>query len=475
MRSLLLPCALPLLALAAPAQVPVGGAISTTIMGPTSGYTGSEMHITDPVTGKATRLPIPAALAAELVNCVTMTSQVKGYVGTYGAKDAQGNLLPGAVWSITTVGTSFLATVVNTKPLTGQNVAQVAMIGSTLYASCNTISGTTSSVGEIYAIPSAGGAPTRVVDLAQDSNWFSGQLVNSLCSDGVSKLYAGGWGASMGIYEYDLTTQKSRVLCVLPNSKYSTGTLPFYAVNLHVSKLVKNAIVAIGRYGDVAHVDMATGKILAHYSAAPGSTTQFYVNSGDERADHGDVLVGDYQGLGLSIPAGTGGGAERVWQGHGSDAIQTQNYVTGVWYNESAGSYAVYGDGCYGTSLRTATSLGRGGLPVAGNASFELALEGGPGGAVAVMMWGASDTLFLGQPLLPLDLTPAGAAGCNLRQDMLLLFATTLSGTGAWDGAASFKVPLPNMKATLFTQWLVLDKAANNLGMTFSDARALRL
>ncbi|MEZ5988100.1 MAG: hypothetical protein R3F30_03040 [Planctomycetota bacterium] len=467
--------ALAMSAALAAAQVPAGGSIETVVLGPSGANTGSEIWVTNPATSKSTNLTAPAAMTADLVNCVTMQNLIKGFVGTIGNKDAQGNLTPGSVWSITVTATGVTGTQLNTKPLSGQNVAQITQIGTDVYVCTNTISGTTSSVGTIEKIPVAGGAPSLVVDLATDSNWFSGQLVNSLCSDGVSKLYAGGWGTGQGIYEYDLTTTKSRVLCVLPNSKYSTGTLPFYACNLHISKLFKNAICAIGRYGDVAHVDMTTGKLLGHYHSNAGQAAQYYINAGDERADHMDVLVGSQQCLGVMIPFGHGGVAAVAYDNIGSDTVRTQNSVTGVWYNEGPGRYQAYGDGCAGTSYYTATSLDRGGHAVQGNGTWEMALESGPGGAVAVLMWGASNTQFANLPILPLDLTPAGAPGCNLRQDMLILIPVTLSGTGTNDGAASVKVPLPNQKATLYTQWLVLEKAANNLGMTFSDARALRL
>ncbi|MBI5853345.1 MAG: S8 family serine peptidase [Planctomycetes bacterium] len=101
--------------------------------------------------------------------------------------------------------------------------------------------------------------------------------------------------------------------------------------------------------------------------------------------------------------------------------------------------------------------------------SLDLALGQARSNAPAVMVLGASDSSWLGGGL-PYPLAALGAPGCSL------LASTELSVSAPTDqtGAATFILPLPNQSALIaalfHTQCLVVDPAANPLGLAVSNA-----
>jgi hypothetical protein len=92
---------------------------------------------------------------------------------------------------------------------------------------------------------------------------------------------------------------------------------------------------------------------------------------------------------------------------------------------------------------------------------------------------GTSTSYFNGVPL-PFDLTSAGAPGCKLYTDWLLLTAA-MTGPSAdpnWGEArASMQLPIdPNLLGTvLFSQWLLFEPSANALGLVTTHATHARL
>jgi hypothetical protein len=103
-------------------------------------------------------------------------------------------------------------------------------------------------------------------------------------------------------------------------------------------------------------------------------------------------------------------------------------------------------------------------LPTLGKL-FQLDLTQSPNGVV-VGIFGASSTAY-GPIKLPLDLG-AVAPGCFVFQSFDLLLAA-----GAASGSAKVSLPIPNNNALLgvkfLNQWLILNKGANALGLTFSN------
>ena len=121
-------------------------------------------------------------------------------------------------------------------------------------------------------------------------------------------------------------------------------------------------------------------------------------------------------------------------------------------------SYEILTGGAPAAQLSTTTPPSLGTL-------FQLDLSQATNGAV-VAIFGASATQY-GPIPLPLDLG-AVAPGCFVFQSFDWLLTAGASG-----GTAKINLPIPNNKALVgikfLNQWLILDKGANALGLTFSN------
>jgi hypothetical protein len=103
----------------------------------------------------------------------------------------------------------------------------------------------------------------------------------------------------------------------------------------------------------------------------------------------------------------------------------------------------------------------------------------GTPGQLAFLAIGLSDKSFNGLPL-PYDLSNAGAPGCSLYTDWLMLSAhVTDIGTSRWFGDARLYQPLPLdlslLDGTLFCQWLFHAPGTNALGICTSNGVKIRL
>jgi hypothetical protein len=132
------------------------------------------------------------------------------------------------------------------------------------------------------------------------------------------------------------------------------------------------------------------------------------------------------------------------------------------------GDYQLFGTGCKGTGGGNGIpALSNTGRPVI-NTTFSVDLAQAATGTVAVLVLGASNTMF-GTIPLPLDLTAAGAPGCNLLCSVDLTGGVPTSSTGT----ASIPIVVPNavilVGIRLYNQWIVVDKAANQLGVALSN------
>jgi hypothetical protein len=144
-----------------------------------------------------------------------------------------------------------------------------------------------------------------------------------------------------------------------------------------------------------------------------------------------------------------------------------------VYVNQRTG-FSRAGRACAG-NLALAPVLGTSGEPKLGNQQFAFTVGQAPANAPALFWLGASKTLLFGQPLLPFDLSGAGAPGCWLQAPPLFVFATAVGA----QGMGSLPAPIPNdfalWRSTVFGQWGVTASGANALGIVFSELGAARI
>ncbi len=130
----------------------------------------------------------------------------------------------------------------------------------------------------------------------------------------------------------------------------------------------------------------------------------------------------------------------------------------------------VYGDACGGLSMGWSEDL-----PSLGSAGFTLGLAAAPPGAPLSLAFGPSDTSWNGVPL-PLDLGFLGAPGCWLLTGLV---AAAPAGPADALGTAALTVAIPALPAltgaVTYVQWLVLDPAANPLGLTLSQGLLVKI
>lgn len=166
----------------------------------------------------------------------------------------------------------------------------------------------------------------------------------------------------------------------------------------------------------------------------------------------------------------------RFWNVARSAAEIQANYNT-----ELGTGFELYGSGCAGTGGFVPTYFANGPVQV-GNAGFAVGSSNLNGGVPAVFVLGLSDSIWLngGSILLPLDLTPFGAPGCNLlfsTETLLGPFNASAGGPGA--GSISVSLPIPNQAflagAVAYTGFIVIDVGANNLNVINTPAAKMTI
>jgi hypothetical protein len=170
--------------------------------------------------------------------------------------------------------------------------------------------------------------------------------------------------------------------------------------------------------------------------------------------------------------AGTGAGAQPYrgsfnggasWNG----PFQSVQWKLRIWTG-SAGHYTSFGSGCSGPA--SAPELNWIGTPFVG-ATYDLHLQRGPANGATILVFGTSDSGFLGYAL-PYALAPHGAPGCAvLAAPLVTLFVLADSS-----GRAQVQGHVPNDPAfagqAIYSQWFCLDAGANALGLTVSNGGA---
>ncbi|MEZ5966386.1 MAG: hypothetical protein R3F56_21300 [Planctomycetota bacterium] len=183
----------------------------------------------------------------------------------------------------------------------------------------------------------------------------------------------------------------------------------------------------------------------------------------------------------LTMPAGSVGGhpfkqwrinnvAYPVGQLSVTFTVGSSDFTaTAVFLVHTPGTFTAFGSGCAGSN-GTPTHFGVG-QPEVGQ-TIDWGLTAGPAQVPAVLVLGASNTLWQG---LPLPLPLPGAPGCNLQASMdVIIPTTTLSG-----GATTVSIPIPNVPSLIgghvFTQFACVDLAINQLGITVSNGLDTRV
>ncbi len=456
---IVLPAALSL-AVSSKAQVSPGKYLATVTATLTSRQ--GEMYIIDPAARKATKLTLPTALVSDTVNTVTLIGPVLAFVGTLGKYSPPYG--GGTIYRCVIAGNKVTATKINTTATAGPNISQMALVGSTLYFVSQDSS---NKNGVLQSVPAAGGAVTKLLDLSTLTGWPAGNLANALASDGKT-VWVASWGVGASIIAYDIAKKKASILAALPRSKYRNTY--FYPVNMHHLVLGgKGTLAVAGLYGDLAYLDPATGKVTGHWFFGPGhkGIAYNYTNSAAYNPDTGDWGIGTRDGaLDIGLLIGTGQASQRAVDGVGSSPAQTRNSVNGLAYSPSrGGTYQPFGAGCTGSGNYIPTSTGLGNL-AKGSTKFAFGLGSALGGKPAIF--------FLGTAKMNLDLSPIGAPGCRLYQNLALAIPLVLSGTGNGEGHATLPLPIPAKTFTIYTQWAVLDPV-RKFPLVFSDGRMMKL
>ena len=156
------------------------------------------------------------------------------------------------------------------------------------------------------------------------------------------------------------------------------------------------------------------------------------------------------------------------WGFYGPDSA-TPGTPFRLWVN--AANVTAFGSGCAGAGglvpiLGAAT-------PAAIGQGYAVTLINASPGTLVLHALGYSATNWNGVPL-PFDLSGAGAPGCALLVNLIILQGGATTGIGPGGGTATVTWPVPAdpllRGAQFLSQALVIDGAANPLGITTSNA-----
>jgi len=445
--------------LPAPAQILPGHSIAVVTV--TSTPRKGEIYDIDHQTGKATLLKTPTIFNTEWPNAILMNTPVTGWIGTNS---------PGNIYSIKVANGIVTATKLNTNATAGTNVAQMVLVGSTLFFSTQT----GSAIGTLQSMPAAGGAVTQVLDLSKVGGV---RLANGVAAIGTT-VYVGTFTSSPApnavaeLIAYDTIKKTGSKLMDIPAGVWQTGW-GMGVVNMHAVPTQKNRLALFGVYGDYFEIDVTTQKVVVKEFTGPhlGNGGNNAINSASWDPVGQDWVIGSRDGFVERWVQGQS--AEKIIPGVGSSTTATQNSIGGIFYfPASAGVDHSVGKGCAGPGGFTATDVSRG-APVPGNKNFSLGLYSAAGG----------DTYLLSMGVLPrtpaFDLGLAGAPGCAWHVQEAFLLVGGVTGTGNGLGQALIRAPIPSgvPKGTkVYRQWFLGNKApVNGAKFTMSNARFIEI
>lgn len=220
------------------------------------------------------------------------------------------------------------------------------------------------------------------------------------------------------------------------------------------------------------------GQFSVHYGTRAGNDPTFPIEVKLQRPFRWDPALAPYLAIDVVVTglAGSGFTVETtaglpIDDGRitASTATATSGFVADLAFvvqlggTDQNGLATVYGSGCPGTNgYPRCTPLG---VPTLPNRELRVGLRNAAGNAPALLTFGfaAATTPVLGAP------------GCEVLHGLELgSYGVVVTDTG---GTGSLALPLPSALAfeglTLRGQWLVLDGAANPLGVTTSDGLLL--
>jgi len=212
---------------------------------------------------------------------------------------------------------------------------------------------------------------------------------------------------------------------------------------------------------DVAGRCYVTGSTNFSGSAPQMMTTIGYDVDGTElwRLDQPATAWGAYLGVGTDGKIVVASGS--VFSG---------GVVLG--YRALPGSFSAFGVGCPGSN-GVPSHVGAGSPTLGSSISHDIAL--GPAGSFAFLVLGLSDTSSFGTPL-PIDLGFLGAPGCAAYcSPDVVMGPIALSPSGTASEPMAIPVACQLVGFRLYSQYLLLDLPANSLGLTASNAVAMRI
>ncbi len=138
-----------------------------------------------------------------------------------------------------------------------------------------------------------------------------------------------------------------------------------------------------------------------------------------------------------------------------------------TWDNHVNGQLTtLLGAGCAGSN-GTPSHSASGTAEVGQSVTYQV--QNAPANTFALPMFGFQNQTWNGSPL-PVNLNIVGAPGCLVRIDPAVVFTTLTNGSGVGNFVVSFANDPSLIGAQLFSQFLVLDIAANPFGFTTSNA-----
>ncbi len=138
--------------------------------------------------------------------------------------------------------------------------------------------------------------------------------------------------------------------------------------------------------------------------------------------------------------------------------------LTGNWSQSGLVDFPSYRVNC---ASQVSPSIGAVGVATI-DQDFTLTLEGAPANAGASLVFGFNDQVLDGGVPLPLALP--GAPGCAIQVSIQATFLNPANGSGS----SSLLIAVPNdpllLDSEFYNQWLILDAAANSLGVVVTNA-----
>ena len=472
--------ALALLSPLARAQLSPGTFLGTTTSGPSFNCTANSVQVLDPFAGTATPLWPPGSSIPGLPPCgsnysyagIAYEPPASFLLGTGSPSPLLRNLYrvtwaPATGWTATQLNLGSLSLIVY--------VGDIVVLPSGIYVVGNPTGGAGGLGAYVYGLPSVGGAPVAPVAPVLYANLTAAGAL------GLGNAMAA-VGTDLHVFTADVTTtgpdaEHWTVATPTPSPIVLVGPLPDSLFPSSPSYNYGSAQAAWDPFSGNLVISAVEGDVL--WRTPAGTNVSQFLSPGI----CGGSLGGRHDGLAINLNTnaiGLGDGCGNLDELRSYANLFLDNLVTTAppaagntmfrlsYVPHPTANYLENGQGCAGSNGLVQCNYVNS-LPTSPNASFAITLSNAPPSATAFLVIGLSDTVW-GPFTLPLPLAGFGAPGCFLRVSLDFPF---LAVTGA-SGAASVSLPIPaGLAGTVYSQWIVLDPAANALGFAFSEGRRI--